>query len=146
MRPSKRASVEKLPEYVFELIGKTVADRLDVLTAEYRSELAIMRAQNADLRADNAELKGRIAELVDRLKADVAARLAELKPPSEISEEDFQRRIDSIMRADVPALQMKQQPLVINVPVIMPKKGKEVMTVELDDAGRIKRSVKEEID
>jgi hypothetical protein len=32
------------------------------------------------------------------------------------------------------------------VPITMPKKGKEVTTVEHDKDGRIKRSVKEEVD
>jgi hypothetical protein len=64
---------------------------------------------------------------------------------SEISEEEFVRRVDTVMDNDFDPKD-KWPSINVTVPVHLPKKGKEVMTVELDEQGRIKRSVKEEVD
>jgi hypothetical protein len=75
-----------LPDYVFEWIGRTVAERLDLLTAEYRTEIAELRSTIIEKSAELDRLKA-TGERVERLlmrKVDhaldvVDARLSEIK-------------------------------------------------------------------
>lgn len=70
-----------------------------------------------------------------------------VKTDSDLSDREFQRRVDASLAANDAASGAALRPTInVSVPITMPRRGKEVMTVEHDAKGRIKRSIKEEVD
>lgn len=95
------------------------------------------------------------------------ADLETVRADNDLSDREFERRVDALLaggqmqarqNGDHAALEMVRDAVVgamrevprptvnVTVPISMPKRGKEIMTVEHDARGRIKRSVKEEVD
>jgi hypothetical protein len=75
-----------LPDYVFEWIGRTVAERLDLLTAEYRTEIAELRSAVKDREVELEKLKAQFARVqrlligrVDDALEIVKARVSEIR-------------------------------------------------------------------
>lgn len=81
------------------------------------------------------------------------------KADNDLSDREFERRVDAALAEshvsqtdvvrDAVVVAMREAPrptINVSVPITMPRRGKEVMTVEHDAKGRIKRSIKEEVD
>jgi len=78
------------------------------------------------------------------------------KVDNDLSDREFERRVEAALAesqvevvrdAVVGAMREAPRPTInVSVPITMPRRGKEIMTVEHDAKGRIKRSIKEEVD
>jgi hypothetical protein len=130
--------VTEIRSVLAEVMGQVVAEA----ETELRRDIAVVAAEHrtavAELKADFAERWVKFVEQVQQKLADIKLP-AEQKEP-EVSESEFKLIVDrATPKAAAPVSN-------INVSVNMPKKGKEITTVELDEQGRIKRSVKQEED
>jgi hypothetical protein len=141
-------AMPSLPDYVFEWIGRAVSERTELVLAECRERVAELKAVVSDLRAHNAIEVAKGAELRSQIQTQCqeAIKSVTKSDDRDLSDKEFQRRIDCLLKDCEPVPETKTPVVNVSVPITMPKKGKEVTTVEHDKDGRIKRSVKEEVD
>jgi hypothetical protein len=66
-----------LPPDAYELIGKAVGERLEVICSEYRVEIAGFKTAIAEYRADIAELKSYRDEVVREMRQDILNRVTD---------------------------------------------------------------------
>ena len=69
----------RLPDYVFEWIGRTVAQRLDILVSEHKAIIADLRTENALLVAKNTEMAAQFEKQLSHAFDVIDARLSEIK-------------------------------------------------------------------
>ena len=77
---SKRDSTAlRLPDYVFEWIGRTVAQRLDLIISEHKAIVAELKSENAKLVAQNVAIVASFEKRLSYACDVIDGRLSEIK-------------------------------------------------------------------